>query len=159
MSNGNIYVNASGGQGGAGVMYEVDSLGNIIWGPYPAQSQKGFRYECDYEGIIALQSYMQNTTTTSCFDPAFINDDQSNSFSIFPNPTNGNITLNLASHDAKIQDIYLSNILGEIIAIQDLNFINNKIDINLEGLSEGIYLINISFDNDQFYTQRISYIK
>ena len=31
MSNGNIYVNASGGQGGAGLMYEVDSLGNIVW--------------------------------------------------------------------------------------------------------------------------------
>ena len=41
MSNGNIFVNASGGQGGAGVMYEVDSLNNIIWGPYNAQSQKG----------------------------------------------------------------------------------------------------------------------
>ena len=66
MSNGNIYVNASGGQGGAGVMYEVDSLGTIIWGPYPAGSQKGFRYECDYPGIIALEPYM-NTATTTCF--------------------------------------------------------------------------------------------
>ena len=66
MSNGNIYVNASGGQGGAGVMYEVDSLGNIIWGPYNASSQKGFRYECTYPGIIALEQYM-NTATTSCF--------------------------------------------------------------------------------------------
>jgi hypothetical protein len=35
MSNGNIFVNASGGQGGAGVMYEVDSLGDIVLrGPY-----------------------------------------------------------------------------------------------------------------------------
>jgi hypothetical protein len=49
MSNGNIFVNASGGQGGAGVMYEVDSLGDIVlWGPYNSDSQKGFRYECDY---------------------------------------------------------------------------------------------------------------
>tara|TARA_B100002052_G_scaffold190633_1_gene173755 strand:- start:21002 stop:22705 length:1704 start_codon:yes stop_codon:yes gene_type:complete len=69
MSNGNIFVNASGGQGGAGVMYEVDSLGNIVWGPYQAGSQKGFRYECDYPGIIALEPYMNNTSTTSCFTP------------------------------------------------------------------------------------------
>ena len=47
-------------------MYEVDSLGNIIWGPYNASSQKGFRYECTYPGIIALEQYM-NTATTSCF--------------------------------------------------------------------------------------------
>jgi hypothetical protein len=67
MSNGNIFVNASGGQGGAGVMYEVDSLDNIVWGPYQAGSQKGFRYECDYPGIIALEPYMNNTATTTCF--------------------------------------------------------------------------------------------
>ena len=58
MSNGNIYVNASGGQGGAGVMYEVDSIGNLVWGPYNASSPKGFRYECDYPGIIALEHYI-----------------------------------------------------------------------------------------------------
>ena len=47
-----------GGQGGAGVMYEVDSIGNLVWGPYNASSPKGFRYECDYPGIKALESYM-----------------------------------------------------------------------------------------------------
>jgi hypothetical protein len=40
MSNGNIYINASGGQGGAGVLYEVDDSENIVWGPYNADSQK-----------------------------------------------------------------------------------------------------------------------
>jgi hypothetical protein len=65
MSNGNIYVNASGGQGGAGVMYEVDSDGNIVWGPYNSQTPKGFRYECDHLGIIALESFM-NSSTSSC---------------------------------------------------------------------------------------------
>ncbi len=71
MSNGNIYVNASGGQQGAGVMYEVDSTGALIWGPHAAigsnnGSQKGFRYECNYPGILALEQFM-NTATTSCF--------------------------------------------------------------------------------------------
>ena len=65
MSNGNIYVNASGGTGGAGVMYEVDAVGNIVWGPYNSQTQKGFRYECDYPGIIALEPYI-NSSTSSC---------------------------------------------------------------------------------------------
>ena len=67
MSNGNIFVNASGGQGGAGVMYEVDSLGNMVWGPYPADSQKALRYECDYPGIIALEPYMISTASSTCF--------------------------------------------------------------------------------------------
>ena len=66
MSNGNIFVNASGGQGGSGLMYEVDINENIVWGPYNAQSPKAFRYECDYPGIVALEPYMNNTSTTSC---------------------------------------------------------------------------------------------
>jgi hypothetical protein len=65
MSNGNIYVNASGGPGGSGVMYEVDLDENIVWGPYNSQTPKGFRYECDYPGIIALEPYM-NSSTSSC---------------------------------------------------------------------------------------------
>ena len=91
MSNGNIYVNASGGQGGAGLMYEVDPTGNIVWGPHSALgsnngSQKGFRYECDYAGIIALKPYM-NTATTSCFDVTEIHEDLDKShIFVYPNP-------------------------------------------------------------------------
>ena len=48
-------------------MYEVDSIGNIVWGPYNADSQKGFRYECDYPGVQAIEQYI-NTSTSSCFD-------------------------------------------------------------------------------------------
>ena len=37
-------------------MYVVDGITEqIVWGPYPSDSQKGFRYECDYPGIIALK--------------------------------------------------------------------------------------------------------
>ena len=67
MSNGNIFVNASAGGGGSGIMYEVDSLGAIVWGP-TSGGLKGFRYECDYPGIIALEPFMTNTSTTSCFN-------------------------------------------------------------------------------------------
>jgi hypothetical protein len=81
MSNGNIYVNASGGQGGSGVMYEVDSDENIVWGPYNSQTPKGFRYECDHPGILALESFMNSSTSSctflipGCTDPDAINYD------------------------------------------------------------------------------------
>jgi hypothetical protein len=96
MSNGNIYVNASGGGGGqgAGVMYEVDALGSLVWGPYAANSQKGFRYECDYPGIIALEPYMypNGNVTTTCFIPASTIE-EGNSFVISPNPTNKSLVI------------------------------------------------------------------
>ena len=114
MSNGNIYVNASGGQGGAGVMYEVDISGNIIWGPYNANSQKGFRYECDYPGIIALEPYM-NTATSSCDFIAPVIDVKEKSFSFFPNPTNGYIMIDLYDLELPIKEIYLNNMMGQRI--------------------------------------------
>ena len=136
MSNGNIYVNASGGQGGAGVMYEVDENGTVVWGPYNAQSQKGFRYECDYPGIIALENYM-NTATTSCFTATSIHNERNN-FMAYPNPTTDYLHVN---YEGK-KEIY--NILG----IKVISTNNSKIDIR--DLSNGIYTITIAEKNLRF---------
>jgi len=159
MSNGNIYVNASGGQGGAGVMYEVDTLGNIVWGPYNADSQKGFRYECDYPGIIALETYM-NTATTSCFTATAINDVDDNVISIFPNPTNGDINITLNQSTSRINEIRISNILGQPLynkSIYKTGEIVLKVD--LSEYSEGIYILNLIHNSGKKDTRRISYIK
>jgi hypothetical protein len=136
MSNGNIYVNASGGQGGAGVMYEVDSLGTLIWGPYNASSPKGFRYECDYPGIIALESYM-NTATTSCFTATSVHDID-DIISIFPNPTTDYLTINYEGE----KEIY--NMLGVKIMITN----NNEIDVR--DLASGVYIVRLEEENLRF---------
>ena len=111
MSNGNIFVNASGGQGGAGVMYEVDQNGTIIWGPYNADSQKAFRYECEHPGIIALQPYMNSTATTSCFSTS-IDNNLLDEILIFPNPTSGIINLELPTKN-KLFSIKVHNNIGK----------------------------------------------
>ena len=135
MSNGNIYVNASGGQGGAGVMYEVDAVtGQIIWGPYNAQSQKGFRYECDYPGIIALETYM-NTATTSCFNETAITENTiTDPLTIFPNPTKGVVTLRFETLVAQDVNVNILNSLGQQIYTNHLTnhigLLNEKIDIS-----------------------------
>ena len=161
MSNGNIYVNASGGQGGAGVMYEVDAVTEqIIWGPYNSDSQKGFRYECDYPGIIALETYM-NTTTTSCFIATSINDIDDDIVSIFPNPTQDVITIQFEATSLQDIDIKIVNSLGQNVFE---NTISNYIGIltekvNLSSFSEGLYFIKITTDKGQSITERIAHIK
>ena len=160
MSNGNIYVNASGGQGGAGVMYEVDSLGNIIWGPYASSSQKGFRYECDYPGIIALEPYMTNTSTTSCFNSVSI-EEISNDIFIFPNPTNSKFTIGLESPNLSEFKVLVYNILGkevfnEEIVVSSPQFVQ---EIDLGGYIEGFYIVNIITNTGESYTERVSYIR
>ena len=162
MSNGNIYVNASGGQGGAGVMYEVDASGNIVWGPYNADSQKGFRYECDYPGIIALESYMypNGNITTSCFTATEINNIENTIVSIFPNPTNGFINIEINKYDNRIKEISISNILGQSVYNKSINEIDQiSLVVDLKKYSEGIYILNLIDDSENIDTRRISYIK
>ena len=162
MSNGNIYVNASGGQGGAGVMYEVDASGNIVWGPYNADSQKGFRYECDYPGIIALESYMypNGNITTSCFTATEINNIENTIVSIFPNPTNGFINIDINKYDNRIKEISISNILGQSVYNKSINEIDQiSLEVDLKKYSEGIYILNLIDDSENIDTRRISYIK
>ena len=162
MLNGNIYVNASGGQGGAGVMYEVDAVtGQIIWGPYNAQSQKGFRYECDYPGIIALESYM-NTATTSCFDATAIAENTiTDALTIFPNPTKGVVTLRFETLVAQDVNVNILNSLGQQIYSNHLTnhigLVNEKID--LSSFSEGLYFAKITTNKGQSVTERIAHIK
>ena len=159
MSNGNIYVNASGGQGGAGVMYEVDVSGNIVWGPYNAQSQKGFRYECDYPGIIALETYM-NTATTSCFTATTINDVEDNIVSIFPNPTSGLVNIAINQSISKINEISIFNILGQPVYNKSINEEGEMVlKVDLSEYSDGIYILNLIYKSGKTDTRRISYIK
>lgn len=159
MSNGNIYVNASGGQGGTGVMYEVDASGNIVWGPYNADSQKGFRYECDYPGIIALETYM-NTATTSCFTATSINDIDDDIISIFPNPTSGLVNIAINQSLSKINEISIFNILGQPVYNKSINEAGEMVlKVDLSEYSEGIYILNLIYKSGKTDTRRISYIK
>jgi len=162
MSNGNIYVNASAGQGGAGVMYEVDAVtGQIIWGPYNAQSEKGFRYECDYPGIIALETYM-NTATTSCFNETAITENTiTDPLTIFPNPTKGVVTLRFETLVAQDVNVNILNSLGQQIYTNHLTnhigLLNEKIDIS--SFSEGLYFVKITTNKGRSVSERIAHIK
>ncbi|MBE50334.1 MAG: hypothetical protein CMP51_01430 [Flavobacteriales bacterium] len=158
MSNGNIFVNASGGQGGSGVMYEVDSLENLVWGPYNAQSQKGFRYECDYPGIIALKPYM-NTNSTSCFDHTGNNLLFKSNILVSPNPTHDFIKIGLNQYNSGVVNVQIVNVFGKIIynEITDV-FSKNIVQIDMRDFSDGLYFVNVNSDKNT-HTQIISLIK
>jgi len=161
MSNGNIYINASGGQGGAGVMYEVDSIGNLVWGPYNASSPKGFRYECDYPGIKALETYM-NTSSTSCFDATAITENTfSYAITIYPNPTRDAVTISFENLTLQNININIINSLGQQVFASTFNnhigTFNEKVD--LASFSEGLYFVKIANNDGESITQRIAHIK
>ena len=83
MADGNIFVNLSSGQGGAGYMYEMDMEGNLLF-QYNAQSQKAFRYPCDHPGIQALLA-------NPCGEATGLNERAVLNWTVFPNPASGGV--------------------------------------------------------------------
>ena len=146
MSNGNVFVNLSGGQGGAGYMYEEDSLGNIVW-QYNAGGNgtpKAFRYECKHPGIAILLD-------NPCEDETALSEQVLQKLSIYPNPSNGFFEVRgLESEDIMIQ---VTNASGVLITEQT----STKIDLTT--CANGLYFVTVIDEKGNTNTQRISLVK
>ena len=146
MSNGNVFVNLSGGQGGAGYMYEEDSLGNIVW-QYNAGGNgtpKAFRYECKHPGIAILLD-------NPCEDETALSEQVLQKLSIYPNPSNGFFEVRgLESEDIMIQ---VTNASGVLITEQT----SKKIDLTT--CANGLYFVTVIDEKGNTNTQRISLVK
>jgi uncharacterized protein YndB with AHSA1/START domain len=61
--------------------------------------------------------------------------------SLYPNPTNNLVTVDLGNNDA-VEKITLFDIKGKVI-YETVEFTNSRIQINMANLSEGIYILNV----------------
>lgn len=132
MSNGNVFVNMSAGQGGAGYMYEADSLGNVVWLYNAGGTPKAFRYECKDLGIIAL---LDNPCVV---DNTAISEEELSKIMISPNPSNG--IFNISGIESKDFTISIANAFGQRIKVE------KSARIDLTGFANGIYFIHYSDD-------------
>lgn len=81
-------------------------------------------------------------------------------FKVYPNPTVGNITIEVQNYDLK-NTLEISIIDGKGQVVKHLSNVlplDDLINLNLEGLSAGIYVIHITSGNGIF-TERISVLK
>jgi len=129
MSNGNVFVNISGGQGGSGYMYEADSVGNVIWQYNAGGTPKAFRYECNDLGIISLLDNPCDINNQS------LSEGDLNQLVISPNPSSG--IFNITGIQSKEFNITVVNAFGQMIKKQNTTL------IDLSDCSNGLYFINI----------------
>jgi hypothetical protein len=144
MSNGNVFVNISGGQGGSGYMYEADSLGNVVWQYNAGGTPKAFRYECKYPGIIALLDNPCDTDNTSITEKILKN------VSIYPNPSTG--VFEISGVDTEFT-VYISNVLGDEVLEQK----HSLLDLSL--FDGGLYFVKIIDKNGAVSVKTISLVK
>jgi hypothetical protein len=64
-----------------------------------------------------------------------------NIFKLFPNPSNGNVTI--SSNDLGIDNIQIFDLTGKMISSETLNLVFNH-QMNLNHLSNGVYLVKIN---------------
>ncbi len=141
MSNGNTFVNVS-----QNYMYEVDQSGTVVW-QYNAGPTKAFRYECDDPGIIALLG------TDPC-GIASLSEKTLSNISVYPNPTNGEFTIDGIELGQNEMTVSIINIYGEIV-MQSTNTMN----FDLSGLANGVYFVNLDFNGEKSVQRKISLVR
>ena len=95
-------------------------------------------------GDIPMLRMNFNPTTTA------VTDAKTNIFSIFPNPTNGLITIGL--DNATKYELSVINVLGQIVYSSSINDINTRVD--LSSFDKGVYTIELS-DGNSVYSDKL----
>jgi len=75
---------------------------------------------------------------------------------VYPNPNNGNFTLNLSAVKDQVTNVKIMNMVGGVVyqekAAQNASFNQN---INLSNLSEGVYTLRIQTNNGEIVKKMV----
>ena len=82
-----------------------------------------------------------------------VNELAATKFNMYPNPTKDKVVIEAQSN---IQQVMLMGIKGEMLEDRKTN--SNKVELNLEGYSQGIYVVRIVTE-DGVATQKINLIE
>ncbi len=123
---------------------------------------------CIYAGLFA-ESVNVNTTTTASFgDVAVIggnpvlarfNSDlilaEGLDFSLFPNPTSGELTLNLASYTGKTLRLEVYNLQGQLLQTTKIEEAQSTERLDLSAYQNGMYLVKLKAEGQPDVTKRV----
>ena len=69
--------------------------------------------------------------------------ENSSTFGLFPNPTNGNVTVQLSSSNSDVK-IEVINALGKIVISENNTELLSEVTLQTAALNKGIYYVKIS---------------
>ena len=74
-----------------------------------------------------------------------------NLFSIYPNPSSGQFTIN--TEGIKLKEIRVTDVLGRIVLVANINSANTTIDLSKE--TKGVYFVKLSDENNNSVNKKI----
>ena len=87
--------------------------------------------------------------------------DSQQEITLYPNPANSVLNINMTDSENSITKIQIVDMLGKVVSsienIQSTN--NNIITIDLVGLNSGLFFINLTFENQQVITKKLNILK
>ena len=165
MSNGNVLIDETG----KGKLSEVNNLGNVIWVyEIPAASGSNFsqfseavnngafranRYSESYPGFNGVTFNNsgiienQNSISDDCINLLSVEDVFFSELKVYPNPVSD--VLNFEFNEL-LDKIEVYSITGQLVLSQS----DSKL-INVESLTKGIYVVNVSVDNNSEFIKII----
>lgn len=115
--------------------------GNTIPGPFTSTAADGsltMRFESD-PGVTDI-GWVAATSCSALANNEFDGID----FTYFPNPTTGSVSINSKS---EINQVYVYNIMGQLLYQNDVNDLNTNVDIS--AYSTGTYFFKLKFDDNK----------
>jgi hypothetical protein len=103
-----------------------------------------FRHSTDYENSL----YVDDINITGILGTNEV--DASSYVSVFPNPSSGNVSVNIGAMDMGTVNVKIYNIMGEVIAESAGNAsVTRKLNFDLTQYPSGLYFVEIKGDNVQ----------
>ncbi|WP_395066553.1 T9SS type A sorting domain-containing protein, partial [Flavobacterium sp.] len=165
-----------------GFVCKFDNQGQKIWGTYYGGNATEYSmithpYGRDNFYVIGTTTSTTGLTTPNCYQPNLITYDidngtprnifiahfkpiplatetfNQNSFSIYPNPTNGNFTVALKNTTSQNYTLDLFDMIGKKIISQKLN--PTQTIITTSNLTKGVYIAKITGNENKSYNTKL----
>ena len=129
-------------EGGNAVAYNVYLNGELL---AENITETAYNYPCDFGFyVFSVEALYENEMTSvkivkgyEYIDHTSVGENNATAFDIYPNPTNGNITV--CGNDINEVEVY--NICGQKIMTVEAN--SNTVNVNMSELTAGVYMVRI----------------
>lgn len=76
-----------------------------------------------------------------------------NAFVVYPNPNDGHFTIDWQKLDANIESIEIYSVVGELVTTLSVDNQSKQVNVDLDGVSQGIYFVKLQDGNVQYTTK------